>query len=378
MKKSIIRTAVVVLMLTSFLFLQGCSYQVQLSQRSLIQGIGIDYESGTYRATVQVTQVSNQEENVVTIIKGEGDSAMDALNAVTLFNGKKPLYSHSLILVLGRSCAEEGLSHVMDFFIRYPESHPTVNILMADHLAEEILSTKQEDGKYMQARDIAELAKGGRYNGETVQTETLDVINQLRGEGSSPYLPIVRQEGEALVSSGTAVISGDQLVADLDERETRGLLLLNGRLRNGTAVVESPEIGRVTLELEEAKTQITPQVAGETLHFLIEVKGGATIGAADMPSGRSLDNKMYEEVGELLEEQLKQNCEEVIAACIQENHSDIFNFGRRVYQTYPSYWKQHGTNWNEEMAEAGYEVHVEIQLRRGGQEITGLQSDVNM
>ena len=30
------------------------------------------------------------------------------------------------------------------------------------------------------------------------------------------------------------------------------------------------------------------------------------------------------------------------------------------------------------MAEAGYEVHVEIQLRRGGQEITGLQSDVNM
>ena len=122
MKKSIIRTAVVVLMLTSFLFLQGCSYQVQLSQRSLIQGIGIDYESGTYRATVQVTQVSNQEENVVTIIKGEGDSAMDALNAVTLFNGKKPLYSHSLILVLGRSCAEEGLSHVMDFLsvIRSP------------------------------------------------------------------------------------------------------------------------------------------------------------------------------------------------------------------------------------------------------------------
>ena len=100
MKKSIIRTAMVVLMLTSFLFLQGCSYQVQLSQRSLIQGIGIDYESGTYRATVQVTQVSNQEENVVTIIKGEGDSEMDELNAVTLFNGKKPLYSLSLIHIL--------------------------------------------------------------------------------------------------------------------------------------------------------------------------------------------------------------------------------------------------------------------------------------
>lgn len=30
------------------------------------------------------------------------------------------------------------------------------------------------------------------------------------------------QDGESIVSSGTAVFSGDQLVADLDEQETRG------------------------------------------------------------------------------------------------------------------------------------------------------------
>ena len=62
----------------------------------------------------------------------------------------------------------------------------------------------------------------------------LDVINQLRGEGSSPYLPIVMQDGESIVSSGTAVFSGDQLVADLDAQETRGLLLITGKLHNGT------------------------------------------------------------------------------------------------------------------------------------------------
>lgn len=65
-----------------------------------------------------------------------------------------------------------------------------MNVLMADSSAEDILSTEQEDGKYIQARDIAELAKGGKYNGETVQTEMLDVINQLRGEGSSPIFPL--------------------------------------------------------------------------------------------------------------------------------------------------------------------------------------------
>lgn len=377
MRKVVIQGLAVAFALISCLSLQGCSYQVQLSQRLLIQGIGIDYEDGVYRATVQVTKVSDQEENTVSLMNGEGDSAMDALNAITLANGKKPLYSHSLVLVLGRGCAEKGLSNVMDFFIRYPESHPTVNVLMADSSAEDILSTEQEDGKYIQARDIAELAKGGKYNGETVQTEMLDVINQLRGEGSSPYLPIVMQDGESIVSSGTAVFSGDQLVADLDEQETRGLLLITGKLHNGTAVVQSPEIGKVTLELEEASTKISSQIIGEKPRFSIEVECGATIGAADMPSGKSLDSKMYEKIGELLEEQLTQNCMEAISICIEDNHSDIFNFGRRLYQSQPTYWKQHEANWREEMDQAEYDVQVEVQLRRGGQEITGLQSDVN-
>ena len=135
MKKVVIQGLAVAFALISCLSLQGCSYQVQLSQRLLIQGIGIDYEDGVYRATVQVTKVSDQEENTVSLMNGEGDSAMDALNAITLANGKKPLYSHSLVLVLGRGCAEKGIRNVMDFFILYPESHPTVNVLMADSSA---------------------------------------------------------------------------------------------------------------------------------------------------------------------------------------------------------------------------------------------------
>ena len=76
-----------------------------------------------------------------------------------------------------------------------------------------------------------------------------------------------------------------------------------------------------------------------------------------------LDSKMYEKIGELLEEQLTQNCMEAISICIEDNHSDIFNFGRRLYQSQPTYWKQHEANWREEMDQAEYDVQVEVQLR---------------
>ena len=43
MRKVVIQGLAVAFALISCLSLQGCSYQVQLSQRLLIQGIGIDY-----------------------------------------------------------------------------------------------------------------------------------------------------------------------------------------------------------------------------------------------------------------------------------------------------------------------------------------------
>lgn len=373
MRKSAIRIFAGALVLLSCFFLQGCNYQVQLSQRMLIQGMGIDYENGLYRATMQVTLMNSDDENQVSVLQGEGQSAMDALNSVTLSSGRKPLYSHSLILVLGRACAERGLSDMIDFFIRYPESHPTVNVLLADGEAEEILTTKQQDETYVKARDIADIAKGGKYNGETVQAEMLDVINQLRGEGSSPYLPMVKREGGSVIATGTAVFSGDRLVTELSKEETRGLLLITGKLRSGTQVVEIPEIGKASMELESATTKITPLVDGKNVRFSIEIECGASIGAADMQSGKILDNAMYQTFGRKLEEELQQSCIQVIDTCVRKNHSDIFNFGRRLYQTHPEYWKQHADSWKEEMTQADYAVKVTVQLRRGGQEITGLE-----
>lgn len=373
MKKRFCAVCLFICLLCSFL-LQGCHYQVQLSQRLLIQGVGIDYENDSYKATMQVSQVGEKDDDTVAVLQGEGKSAMDAMNAVTLSTGKKPLYSHSLLLVLGKSCAQRGLSDTVDFFIRYPEAHPTVNVLMADGTAESVLNTKKEDGKYVQAREIAEVAKAGKYNGKTVNAEMLDVINQLRGEGSSPYLPVVQKQEKEIMAAGTAVFQGDKLKTQLDEKETRGFLLLTGKLEGGTEVLNVPEIGKVTFELEKADAKIEPVTDGDPLRFDISIQCGASIAAADMVSGKKLDFQMYQNLEKLLGQRLKQECEEAIITGIKKNSSDIFNFGRHVYQSDPEYWRTHGENWKQEMANAKFTVTVEAKLRRGGQEITGLES----
>ena len=96
--------------------LSGCSNQVVMSDRLLIRGIGIDsIGERRYRASVHVMKTTEQED-AAELLQVEGESVLDALNNLTLQIGKTPLYSHNLIVIFGRSCAEQGLDYVLDFF----------------------------------------------------------------------------------------------------------------------------------------------------------------------------------------------------------------------------------------------------------------------
>lgn len=65
---------------------------------------------------------------------------------------------------------------------------------------------------------------------------------------------------------------------------------------------------------------------------------------------------MYEKIGELLEEQLTQNCMEAISICIEDNHSDIFTLaagsinpsrrtGNSMRQTGGKRWTKRNTTY---------------------------------
>lgn len=138
------KLCVICVILGMLIPLCGCQEQIILSHRLLIRGIGVDIkENGNYLVSVHAIDVESQEENSPMLLTSEGESVLDALNSLTTKEGKRPLYSHNLIIVFGRSCAEAGLSEVLDFFIRNSEGRPNVMVFMADETAEGILSMKK-------------------------------------------------------------------------------------------------------------------------------------------------------------------------------------------------------------------------------------------
>lgn len=372
MKKIISVTLTIVLIFT----LTACQNQPMLSQRLLITGIGIDVlENGEYSAIIHAMRVDMGQNDEVTLLKSQGKSVLDALNNVTLQVGKTPLYSHNLIVVFGHECAVQGLNEVLDFFVRHNESRPTVDVFLSQSSAEDILSAKKDD-KYILTKEIDSLSDTSHLNGKTAKVRIVDVIN-MSYRGGSIYLPELKAEEDGISITGTGIFFQNKFSDSLNEDETRGFLLITQKLKGGNAVIEVEGDKRVTLTLFGATSKIGVEIKQEIPIFKIQIGVEAYISSIDGNLLADIGEEYYQIFEKELAEQMRADAQKAINKAILKNKSDIFNFGRRLKQDYPDYWKEHQKEWENLMKEATYEIEVKTKITRVGQEITpGLQDIV--
>ncbi len=353
------------------LLLTGCQGQPTLNRRLLIRGIGVDLlEDESCRVTIHALDASDAEEDRVELFTSEGETVLDALNNVTAQTGKTPLYSQNLLVLFGRRCVEQGLDGVLDFFVRYSETRPTVPVFLSDTTAEEILRVEKGEG-YVLTQDLAALSQSGDLNAKAVRVRVLDLINQ-RAAGGSAYLPIL-QAGEGEVRHcGTAVLRNGVLAGELNAEQTRGLLFLTKQITWGTEVLDAGETGgagRVTVTFFRSGCEIEPAFSEGTPSFRIRVGYAANLSSAD-GGGKPLGEEYYGLFERALERKLQRQVEDVLQTCLQELQCDVFRFGRRLQQADPEAWRAIEEDWPEQMAQAACTVEAEVEIRRVGQELT--------
>lgn len=368
MKRNLKKLAAL-LLAASLMLLAGCQNQPVLSRRLLIRGIGVDVlEDGGYLASIHVMDVRSKESDKVDLWKSEGESVMEALNHVTMQMGDAPLYSQNLIIIFGRGCVEQGLTDVLDFFIRHNEARPTVDVFMSATKAIDVLSVKKDD-QYVLTQDIDALAEAGSLNGESVNMQVLDLVN-YQYSGASPYLPVIRAEIDEIKLDGTAFLKGDKLAGFLDAGQTRGLLLINNTVEQSAVVVDGGDAGKATLVISGSKCNVDTKIEGGKPVFDLKISCDANISAIHADVKKRIGGGYYELFERELAAHLKSETESVLQKALLENRCDIFRFGRRLLQKQTDFWRREGDNWDELMAQSEYRVSVEAHIQRVGQEIT--------
>lgn len=357
------------------LFLSGCS-SVQIHERLMIQGLGIDKENDHYIITVQVfpTYASIEEEGEgVELIISQGKSVFDAIQNMSEQTGKKPLYAQNLIVVIGKDLALQGIDNVMDFFVRYHESRPSVKLVISKTSAKDILSFKQ-DSKTIIAQDIVSLAESKKITSNVLSSDILDFISSLQSEISDPStvcVDIKDFQGKSVITTdGQAVFNKDKLIGFLNKDETLGALIIGGGVSNITDVINIEDLGSVTYTLEKSFSDINSEIIDGKNQFDIMIKTDADLFEMDRNISNNLNQDILEIIKSSIEDRITYLCKSAINKSVFDYHSDIFSFGRIVSKQNTDYYKHLYSNGNlkEEILNTNYNIKTHVNIKGTGQE----------
>lgn len=367
-----VRFIILLFLIFNIFFIAGCSNIEQLDDKMIIHGVGIDRVENTFELTIQQFSVtgSNEKEEDAQVVKTKGNSLMDAFSDLSLQTGKTPMFSQNLVLAIGEETAYNGISDILDFFVRYYESRPTVKIIIVKGKAESVLSFKKDD-KLIMAKDIMAITESERINSKVMSSNIFQFVGALKNSTLNPIASIVsverQNDEEILAANGTAVFKNDKLAGFIDTNSTRGALIINNRLNGGTEVIDVESVGKVSYSLEKSKSKVKFKLENGKPIYNIIIKINTNIYEIERDIKTQLPDNAFNLMEEALISRIKTITNQAIYKSIFEYNSDIFGFGQIALKSDKEYFRTVENNWDQAMKEAKYNINVSVKIDDTGQ-----------
>lgn len=355
-----LKVCLLLLLLLTQLFTAGCWNYRELDTLAIVAGFAVDKGSGAeghkYHLTFELLHFSSGagKSGMVEpkLLETDGNTIFEAVRNATKVSGKKLFFSHCKVVVISNTLAREGIAPLMDWINRDSEARETIDLIISQtDSARDILNQQPVTDQIVSYEIDKMLDNDTLHLSESPFVKLYEANDLLGEEGISLTLPsidVVSSDEKILPTlSGTAVFKRDRLIGYLDPRETKVFLFIENEVKGGLWVVrQNSDQSNITLEIFQNKTAITPKVQNGTVSFQIAVRTGVDLGETEADS--DYENK----AGVLrLEATANQELSAAIAALIHkvqtQYDSDIFGFGRSVYQDHPEYWKTIQPHWDD-------------------------------
>lgn len=370
-----IKAALCLLLALAVAFSFGCADARELNDLVIVMGIGMDVDIETPGNVKLIAQVvlpqhissssdsAGSSEKAFVNINSTAANTFQAIRQYTRLIPGKLYIAHNQLIVIGRELAEQGISRPLDFFIRAKETRPTLNLLIADTTAEEVLSV-QPELSMMPAIYLDQLVEVQTTNSQSFNTDLVDYVCAMQSKTLSLIVPIVRltMNGENAVQllEGTAVFKGDVMVGELSVGETRGVLWAEGKVQGGVINVGIDD-GIASLEIAGSNASSTPIVTADgkvkiSISISTELKLTEQTCTANLATQENMQ-KLIELVKQFIVRRIEQALEKAKAL-----HADVFGFGELVHQRHNDVWSDMEPNWDEIFQDITLDIQVEASI----------------
>lgn len=355
----------------------GCWSYFGLDEITIVTGVAIDKVDDEYLLTFEVIDISNsnKQDGIKTkLISSKGKNLFDTIRNAKTEVANKLYFSNAQIIIISEQIAStEGLSSVIDFFIRDGEIRETSMVLISKaETAASLLDTEGMTDNNIISYKISEIiSKAQKLNLYTLETKLYSVINTLKKEGESLVLPAFRiteneeSEEEKIVElDGLATFKKDKLNNYLSLEETKYFLFAINKVEGGifTFGSKNEKENDIAIEIFGNKTKISYTYKKETVKILIDIKMNGLLGEAQNQE-EEINDKKIKELEKAASKQLKEKVLHNIKKIQGYKEYDIFGYGNKIYRSNPKLWEKLKKNWDENFSNLEIEVDCNVTIK---------------
>lgn len=373
------------LIATLMSFCTGCAQKVEIVNLAKVMALGVDTTpDGKYVVSIRIiSETSSQKASGMPAKKGgggpaestvyaaSGDTIAQALNKLNKQLGKEIRLSHNKVIIIGEETARKGIHSILDYSLRIYQMRPNIPVLVAKGTALEIMKIETPDNP-LPPVSIEQILDTQDKIGYAPFSTNLDIADALLNKITSPIAAVIKQNTDEITNinsfkvEGTAVFKKDKLIGFMNDKETRGLEWVIGRIRNSAVVLPGVKNRSLTTIVLDSSAKMTPILEKDNILIQIDIKNKANIREMTDDLDIMKNPKIMDELNEIQNKTIKYEIEEAINAAQKNFKEDIFGFGEAIHRKYPKEWKKLKDKWTEEFGQCRVKVNVHSSIKRPG------------
>lgn len=370
-------------------FLTGCWNYHELNDLAITTGIAIDIKDGKYMVSYMIANAkksqgeSNKQEASSVVYSGEGDSVSAAYMDLNNKNPKIPYISHLEVIVISEEAAKKGVTNIIDFLMRNPESRKEFYVVLSKGTdAKSILEILSPLETFPSQAIYKNIISNQLDQSTIIIEEYSEFVSKLLKQGINPVLTGVEIEGNkeegkgqsslesstpsaTIKTSYAGIFKNDALVGWADHKQTIGINILNNEA--GSVLLESKcedEYMAATLTNIKTATDINFENSKPKINLEI-VADGALV---EINCKKNIEKtKVIEELKSQFEKSLNQMITNSINLAQKEYKSDIFGYGNMIYKNDFKKWNEIKKLWEDEIyPNIEFDIKINISLSSKG------------
>lgn len=333
------------------LLLSGCWDYREINDTAMVSGISIDRgEEKSYLVSVEIIKPAESDSatSSAKVLSEEGNSVEDCLKRLVNVATKELQFSHCKLILFSEEVAKEGVSDLVDFFLRDPEYRADLYIAVVSGAdASEMLSTGEKEERVCSFEYASVIENSYVETGSVPPTK----LYQFPMDGELSLLPAFEKKEEQFSVSGVRGFRNGVQFSSFDLPFSQSILLVSGEYRMGELLLTARDGTEVPCQVRSVKTKKDVNDS-DGLAVTAEIK--CNIRLTTLPEGFDISTKeaikrTEAEISRLLMEKIKRDWETALSG----DFEDVFGLGVYLYRHAPRKYQE----WKDSDSEGKIEFN---------------------